>query len=482
MKHPLMTKDMKRIVSLLLALAAITMLAVSTSLAAAKGGKATSSTGEADASKPAKEARAQGPSLPFPPTLPEGKEIVTDTSPDFLKPSGSLREGVLVAKTAPVVDFLYFPNQDHPGNPWSVWGDGSVGKGKYYTAIGDHLYGVDPSGQRKGTAQVYEYDPQTKKIRLLVDTKSFLERSGILTPDMKYIPGKIHARIQMGSDGCIYYSTHRGSPSATTDANGHKGDCIFKTDPTTGKTEIVGLYPVEKHCIPASSLDAQRMIYYGGTAPGTDAPAQDVQFLAYDLKNRKVLKSCDGGFKRYAIFSSSTGKLFWDNKVYDPATNEITPSNAPDVRSATTETRDGWVYGTTERGCDIWGYNVKTDKVEELGSGQVGKATYTTTMEVDPSGRYLYYVPGGHGGGAGDGTPIVQFDVKTRKAKVLAFLYDFYHKKYGYTLDGTFSTALDEKGETLYVTWNGMRDNAPKKGWESCAMTAIHIPESERQP
>jgi hypothetical protein len=74
-----------------------------------------------------------------------------------------------------------------------------------------------------------------------------------------------------------------------------------------------------------------------------------------------------------------------------------------------------------------------------------------------------------------DGTPVIQYDTKTNTRKVLCFLADFYGKKYKYIPDGTFSTALSPDGETLYVTWN-------EKGWINCAMTAIHIPESERQP
>jgi hypothetical protein len=449
------------------------------------------STGWAQGAKaPAKAATkgktAPATTLPFPPSLPGTNAIVTDTSPDFLVPSANLKPGILVAKAAPVVDFLFFPGQDHPGRPWSVWGDGCVSSGKYYTAIGDHL-------SPRGTAQVYEYDPEARKACLLVDVRKFLESSGTLPPDMNYTPGKVHSRIQMGSDGWLYYSTHRGSGGTTTDEYGYLGDWILRTHPGSGETEIVAAQPVPKHCIPASTLDPQRLIFYGGTASGKNAPVQKIQFLAYDIKNRKVLKSGDNGFARYAIFSSSTGKIFWrpggaaspdlpadKGLVYDPASNETGPCNAPDVRSATTETRDGWVYGTTERSADVWGYNVRSDRLETLGSGQVCTATYVTSMEVDPSGRYLYFVPGAHGGGARDGAPVVQFDVKTRKAKVLAFLYDFYHKTYGYSLDGTFSTALSEDGATLYITWNGYR--APATKWESCAMTAIHIPESERQP
>ena len=97
----------------------------------------------------------------------------------------------------------------------------------------------------------------------------------------------------------------------------------------------------------------------------------------------------------------------------------------------------------------------------------------------------MYYVCGAHGGSQQDGTPIVQFDVKTGKKKVLAFLHPFYKEKYGYVPLGTFGSAISEKGDKLYVTWNGNRGGADSRGrvgFDTCALTVIHIPESERWP
>jgi hypothetical protein len=78
------------------------------------------------------------PAYDYPPQLPDGKSVVTDESPEFLTPVGPLQSGVTIAKTAPKVDFAYYPGQDYPGKPWSVWGDGCTSGEKYYSAIGDH--------------------------------------------------------------------------------------------------------------------------------------------------------------------------------------------------------------------------------------------------------------------------------------------------------------------------------------------------------
>ena len=83
------------------------------------------------------------PTLSFPPTLPRGERVVTDTSDAFLKPTETIAKDVLIAKTAPTVDFLYFPRQDYEGKPWSNWGDSLAINGKYYASIGDHYSQFD---------------------------------------------------------------------------------------------------------------------------------------------------------------------------------------------------------------------------------------------------------------------------------------------------------------------------------------------------
>lgn len=430
-------------------------------------------------------------SLAWPPTLPNGLHVASDKSNEFITkpPFVKLQAGIEIAKTAPVIDFLYFPGQTFPGKLWSVWGDGSAHGSKYYTSIGDH-------DSPRGEAHVYEYDSNTKKVRLLMNVKKFLEQPGRMPAGMDYTPGKIHGHVDMGSDGWIYFSTHRGSTKDnTTDARGYKGDHIYKVDPATGKQEIAASYPMPKHTIPASLLDPKRMIFYGGTSPGNDADDQRGWFIAFDVKNNKLLKKAPGGFDRYAIWSATSGCVYWRTKEnknpasgslgfkYDPRTNSITTvENVPEVRACTEETKDGIVYGFTQDNTNIWAFDTKTEKLRSIGPGMVAIHSYVTSMDLDPvTERYIYYVPGAHGGAASDGTPVVQFDIKTKKRKVLAFLHPFYTNKYQYTPDGTFSTAISPDGSMLYITWNGKRLlNA--RNWDTSAMTVIHIPESERLP
>lgn len=429
------------------------------------------------------------PALPFPPTLPDGKSVLTHCGDEFLKAPDTLRKGVTVAKAAPTVDFLYFPGQDYEGKPWSNWGDSVAANGKYYASIGDHLAikdkGDDTHGT--GTGRVFEYNPAKKTFRKLLDTTDLLA-----LPKGHYTPGKIHSRLDVGSDGWLYCSTHRGSTTVTADKNSYEGDWVLRCDPKTGKGEVVVKAPVPKHCIPASVLDGERMIFYGGTAPGTDAKEQGVHFFAYDVKAKKVLFSGPDGPGRYLMLAQSTGRVYWtpgkEDGVgqlvrYDPAKGggPVKIDAEMGVRAATEETKGGKIFTVSKGGKDgeavLFAFDTKTETVEELGPAAVGVNQYVTSLDADPTGRYLYYIPGAHGGSEKDGSAVVQFDTKTKTRKVIAFLHSYFQDKCGATLAGTFSSAVDPDGGKLYVTWNVNRGG---KSWDCCGLTVIHIPASER--
>ncbi|HZN37058.1 MAG TPA: hypothetical protein VFB80_24675, partial [Pirellulaceae bacterium] len=234
--------------------------------------------------KGAKKAKAPAaPEITFPPKLPGGVLSITETAEEFLQPPDTLKEGVAIAKTPPRVDFAYFPGQDYEGKPWSNWGDATATLGKYYTAIGDHLAPA-------GNAIVFEYDAAGKSLRKLLDLKSLLKQ-----PEGHYSPAKFHSRVDLGSDGWLYCSTHRGSPRVTNDQYHYTGDWIVRCHPGTGAQEIVAHAPVPKHCIPNGTLDPDRLIFYGGTAAGEGADGEGVQFFAYDCKSRKLIYSGPDG-------------------------------------------------------------------------------------------------------------------------------------------------------------------------------------------
>ncbi len=415
-----------------------------------------------------------------PPQLPGGQAFVIDRSPDLLKPIGPLASGVMIAATPPTIDFLYYPEQTYPGHPWAAWGDGVAVPRKYYSAIGD-------DGGPAGHAFVFEYDAASHSFRTLLNVSRFLN-----LPDGYYTPGKIHSRIDMGSDGWLYFATHRGSTRVTTDQYHFTGDWLLRTNPVTGQTETIAHGPVPKHSIPAGVLDPDRLIFYGGTAAGApDDPT--IMFFAYDIRSRKVLHAVPKGPYRNLILAKSTGRVYYVNEDggplmrYDPATG-TPPTQIPGsigIRAATRETPDGFVYTVSTSGDGtLWRFNTRTERIDAIGKAAVASQDYVTSLDADPSGRYLYYIPGAHGAAERDGSPVVQFDVKTRTKKIIAFLHPFYRDKYGYVPLSAYGSALSPDGDSLYITWNGNR-SGPVRGrleWDGVALTVIHIPESERRP
>jgi hypothetical protein len=422
------------------------------------------------------DAVASQSGVSYPPRLPGGKAILTATSDELLRPPPSLKD-VTVASKAPIVDFLYYPGQTYPGNPWSNWGDGVATEAKYYSAIGDHK-GPD------GNAFVYEYDAADKTLRQIVDLRQALD-----VPEGHYTPGKIHGRLDMGSDGWLYFSTHRGSTRVTTDEYAYKGDWIIRHNPKSGKTQVVAHGPVGKQCIPCSVLDPQRLIFYGGTAAGDTSDKRNL-FFAYDINRRKVLYKGYGGPARYMIFAESTGRVYFVPGLsgrlyrYDPAHGKspVALDAEIGIRAATQETPHRFVYTVSREDATIYRFDTKAEKVERIGSAAVGTQTYITSIDAGPTGRYLYYVPGAHGGSQKDGAAVIQFDMKTRRKKVIAFLHPFLKERCGYTPLGTFSTAVSPAGDKLYITWNGNLGGVRRRRltWDACALTVIHVPKQER--
>ena len=425
--------------------------------------------------------------LTWPPELPNQASIHTSSSDLLLKPTETLREGVQIAKGAPTVDLLYYGCQTYEpdGGLWSCWGDGLVIGDTYYSAIGDHC-------KVEGNSFLYAYDSKTKKLKELMNLKSVLKQ-----PPGQYVPGKIHSRIDMGKDGWLYYSTHRGSTRiAFIPEAKFKGEWILRHHPKSGKTEIVQHAPLELQSLPCSLLDPDRLIFYAGTADGLKE--KEPQFLAYDLQKRKVLFSSEQGPSRAMIFARSTGKLYFHTSKKGPAQllkfdpdkpNQLTSIDATvGLRASTQENKDGIVY-TVDRD-QLWAFNTKTETAKELGKTAVASNDYITSLDLCPkTGRYLYYIPGAHGGAHRDGSPLVQYDLKTHTRKVICFLHPHLHQQTGYIPMGAYMSALSPEGDKVYITWNGNLgvtkeelDAGKRFKFNTCALTVVHIPESERQP
>jgi hypothetical protein len=216
---------------------------------------------------------------------------------------------------------------------------------------------------------------------------------------------------------------------------------------------------------------------------------------------------------RTFLIDEATGKVYTCNQhpsdpkcrliEYDPAKNrfrlldaEMPPTEqVGDYKGGTvskmravTENKapDGLFYGTTHEG-ELFTFNPETEEIKDLGINWPGEERYTTSMQRSPGGRYIYYAPGAHGEANNDGSPVVQYDSRTGERKVLAFLTPYYYDQYGYTPSGAFSVRLDDRGERLFICWNGAFveyeytiGEKKKSLFKHNSITLLHIPESER--
>jgi sugar lactone lactonase YvrE len=400
-------------------------------------------------------------------------------SGDALLKGAEAPAGAGVAKNAPRVWVYLFADlpQDSPKALWSSWGDGCVASdGTYYTGIGNHL---DYDAGR-GESGVYAVDPVNRRVKLVVNVRA-------VVPDERYAAGKIHAKIDQGKDGAIYFATYYGkTPEKGSEKTRESfiGSALLRFDPGSGKTEMLGA-PVPRQGVPTSIMDAGRMLLYGYAAYSGD-------FVVYDLAKRE-LKYRGGGDQQEGsrnIILDREGRAYFGRSDgvlarYDPQTSQVSVTKArlPDgsLRASTRAGADGVVYGVTQAGT-LFAFDPAKEEVREMGENWPG-GQYTAVMELSPDGRYVYYAPGAHGSGAKLGTPVVQFDVKTRQRKVIAFLNPVCRERLGYNMGGTYNLKLSADGGRLLCTFNGAKVDASARreqtfGWPS--IVVIEIPREER--
>lgn len=438
----------------------------------------------------------------WPPELPGAvKGTVTIRTDDFLKippDVATLRTNANcapfeMAKTAPVVELAYhtgLPNPALNGTGWSAWGDIGVGSnGVVYSGTGDH--GNNETG---AYCFVYAWDPAAKELKQILDVNRV----------SKHQPGdvywsKVHAGILEGADGMIYVITTLNDGGTAFE---HKwtanvpGSPIFRYDPGTGKTDLAGHLPAQ--CTATTLMDKQRNILYM-MLEGKFAKA--VALAAFDLTSRQFVYTSpyDAVTQDRNMALAKNGCVYFNGKgglwKYDPAKKEIKATRmvfagGACMRSSAAESPDGWIYGSTFGGDktvqqSIFRFSPASEKLEMLGPDFLD-GDYTTVCALSSDGQYLYFLPGAHGSSLKIGTPVVQYNVKTGKRKVLAFLQDAVLGKTGYVPCGTYGVKLSADNATLYVNLNGHATEKlrlpkmPSNGFGLTAFMALHIPVSER--
>jgi hypothetical protein len=418
-----------------------------------------------------------------------------------------------IAKTPPKVEFgvipstpQFFPEpvDDHHRAMWASWGQSAYypPNDTFHTAIGDN-------GSYNAHLYLVEYDPGTMTLSLSPEVNEVLGRS-----DEVFSEGKIHGSLDF-LDGpelwfCTYWSKY---PEVHEEdfATGYRGGHILSYNVETGEFIDYGV-PMPRASWPASRVDTKRRILY--------ATGYYNEFLAYDIDCREVLwagHQPEGivWSNRVYLIDEETGKVYTSNAhpsdseanliEYDPAKNRFTLLDAPmpaleKIGNSTAEEKrstmractyhrgpDNLFFGCTHAG-ELFSFDPSTHKIEDRGINWPGEQRYTTSLERSPGGRYLYYLPGAHGHGSYEGSPLMQYDIQTGQRKVLAFLAPYCIEKYGYTPSGAFSLKLDRKGERVFICWNGgfyeyEGEDYVKEGslFDHNAVMLVHIPEGERE-
>ena len=408
-------------------------------------------------------------------------EAVTVDTKAFLKVPANVNGDFILAKTPPKVDVVFFDGLDKKtkGTLWSTWGDGCLASnGKYYTSIGDHL-GID------GKCYVYEYDPETRILRRVVDVlQAIMHMLGL------YGHGKIHSGIHEGADGKLYFTTYWGKHRQIEEAfkkGGYDGSILLRFDPKTGKTENLGAI-VPQQGLPASTFDPKHQnLFFHAVYEG------DICVYNVEKQKRLFLGGRDITEGTRTFLRGNDGRVYFSTKngtlgFYDPATNSLqhTKAKLPEspgkkkgdsLRAATNPAKDGTLYGMTASG-RMFRFQPKSETVKDLGYNFL-EGDYTAVMALSPDEKYLYYAPGAHGSGNRTGCPVIQYDIFTGKRKVLAFLKTPLLERFQYKLGGTYNLQLDAKGERLFITFNGGELSA-RNAFGHPSVVVVHIPESER--
>jgi hypothetical protein len=389
--------------------------------------------------------------------------MFTDSSPKVL--AGDPK-GASIAVTAPTIDFGVFDvDPNRYSTDYGAWGNVVLGPdGKYYFGFGDHA--TDDRGGHDG-AILGSYDPATKRHEILMYSKDLFGPSG---------EGKFHGRPDI--------------------------------DPATGDMYLVGFY--NGHVV-HYNIYSRHGEDLGAPVPGTGWPEhtwdwkrnrlfavgpQDGAVLVYDTARHTVIHS------GVPVDSATGDRLHWNSRArlldresgnlygtedgtnrlieYNAATGRFSrmgASLAAPMRAWTNVAEpDGafWMFDTKGQ---IYRFLPGQDRVVAQGKNWGTAGWYVTSIARSSDGHYLYYslsedkvLP------TSQGQPILQYDTRTNRLKVLAFLSPYYKQTDGYATSKIYGVALNSDGSALFAIANGNVQD----GTRLPSMFNIHIPESER--
>lgn len=371
------------------------------------------------------------------------KDCDEPTSAEGLEPV----EAVELPTDGPAAQAVVYPHPDYEGEPWSQWGVGVEVDGTFFSAIGDHC-------GRNGNSYLFGYDPDAGVLEALADVLSV---TGHEPGAWGY--GKIHAPMVEGDDGAVYLTTYWGSHEGIEFADGYEGDRLLRIDPATGEVTDLGA-PMPGLGIPSIDVAPGTGLLYGEAVDPVADPKEST-FFAYDLDTGEVVATVDKGATKGArdVLVDADGRAWFSTgdegelTVFDPGSRE---SEVADVavpgrylRASTVPAPDGTVYGVTHQPDELFALH-PDGTIDDLGPA----GGYVAALALSDDGSTVYFVPGAHGAGFDEGTPVMALDVATGDLSVLVELADAGAEALDLALGGSYDVAVSDDGERLYVGLN----------------------------
>ena len=434
-----------------------------------------------DKAKPAKKSKAATPEVTFPPALPGGKSSVTDQVGRVSQAARHAAGGRRDRQDAADDRLRLFPG---PG----LRRQALVELGRQPRRRRQVLHGHRrPPGAGRQRAASSSTTPPKKSFRKLLDLKSLLNQ-----PEGHYSPAKIHSRVDLGSDGWLYCSTHRGSPRVTNDKYHYKGDWIVRCHPETrqdrdrrSRPGAQALHPQQR----ARSRPADLLRRHGGRAkaarrrgavlrlrlqepqaalrrPGRPGPLHDLR----PLDRPGLLRAGQG---RVAADAVRSGDRQGPGRR-SPAKSASAPPRRKRRRASSTPRRSGKARMRSDR--LRLQHEDREDReprprrrrlaaVHRLDHAPIRPAAISTTSPA-PTAAASATAPRS-----------CSSTRKTQQAQGDRLPAPVLSGEVRLIPKGTYAVACDPAGDKLYITWNVSRGS---RAWDCCGVTAIHIPESER--
>jgi len=400
-------------------------------------------------------------------------------------------EGVEIAETPPTIEFapvrgidpMYFPEDNK--SLWSNWaGVTCAPNGRFYFAEGDH---------RAAGSHIYlwEYNPVAHDYKRVLDFAQLCgwEKQGVGD-------SKIHGDMGAMPDGTLWILTYWDPDPRPTPEQYDlwQGSHLVCYDTYTGRAKDMGI-PLPKSGWPYYMLDPEHGNFFAVGFRG--------EILNYNVKEQRVTYAGypPEGIKwglRCTMLDPDTG-WFWcasqsqpHNFIsFDPATNvftkyeETTPKdlgrnadNNSQIRAHSHKRSKGgffWLNSQSGTLYKFWPDERRTEVVTCLWVDQ----TYVPRFAMSEDEKYIYYIPN-LVQTYSYYQPVVQFNTETGKRKVIAFIADYYFKKYGFYNGGAHGLALSKDGGTLVINFNGAFKPRIEPFYGNPALMVVQIPESER--